>query len=303
VDSDACSASAGATVSGTYKIGEDKQGNSQNFDGKLDEIRIYNREITAYEAVQLYTGYDTDETCVDTLGTNLKALYHFTGNANDSSGNGYNGTVTGATLTTDKNSVSNQAYNFDGDSDYIDTSSTIISNMPYISVSSWLNFSSLTGTSEIIYQSLPGTDTFQIRTDSGVLGVYCYGSQVGSLYTFSSTSTWYHLVVIFNTITNFVYVYVDNSLVKSQALTMAAKISTELLGIGGDRYGNYPALSFRGKLDEIRIYDRVITDDEIDLLYVGYDNPSEGYSNKVNGITPSKINGIDVANVSKFNGI
>jgi len=28
-----------------------------------------------------------------------------------------------------------------------------------------------------------------------------------------------------------------------------------------------------------------------------------GYSNKINGITPSKINGIDVANISKFNGI
>lgn len=42
------------------------------------------------------------------------AYYPFNGNANDASGNGHNGTVTGATLTTDKSGVANRAYSFDG---------------------------------------------------------------------------------------------------------------------------------------------------------------------------------------------
>lgn len=46
------------------------------------------------------------------------------GNATDYSLNGYSTTVNGATLTTDENSISNQAYNFDGTNDYISLGTT-----------------------------------------------------------------------------------------------------------------------------------------------------------------------------------
>src|SRR5262245_58673818 len=49
----------------------------------------------------------------------LVAWYPFTGNANDSSGNGYHGTVLGPTLTTDRFGNANSAYNFDGNTNYI----------------------------------------------------------------------------------------------------------------------------------------------------------------------------------------
>ncbi|TAF12105.1 MAG: hypothetical protein EAZ75_03925, partial [Flavobacteriia bacterium] len=42
----------------------------------------------------------------------LVAYWPFSGNANDQSGNGNNGTVNGATLTTDRFGNSNSAYNF-----------------------------------------------------------------------------------------------------------------------------------------------------------------------------------------------
>ena len=42
----------------------------------------------------------------------LVGWWPFTGNANDLSGNGYNGIVNGATLTTDRFGNNNQAYNF-----------------------------------------------------------------------------------------------------------------------------------------------------------------------------------------------
>ncbi len=49
----------------------------------------------------------------------LVAYYPFIGNANDASGNGNNGTVNGATLTTDRFGSANKAYNFDGSSSYV----------------------------------------------------------------------------------------------------------------------------------------------------------------------------------------
>ena len=48
----------------------------------------------------------------------LVGWWPFNGNANDESGNGNNGTVNGATLTTDRNGMAGQAYNFDGN-DYV----------------------------------------------------------------------------------------------------------------------------------------------------------------------------------------
>src|SRR3990167_6219025 len=44
----------------------------------------------------------------------LVAFYPFNGNANDESGNGNDGTVNGATLTTDRFGNTDRAYGFDG---------------------------------------------------------------------------------------------------------------------------------------------------------------------------------------------
>ena len=49
----------------------------------------------------------------------LAGWWSFTGNANDLSGNNNNGTVNGATLTTDRFGSANSAYSFDGVSNYI----------------------------------------------------------------------------------------------------------------------------------------------------------------------------------------
>ena len=49
----------------------------------------------------------------------LMGWYPFNGNANDESGNGNNGTVTGATLTADRFGVANRAYLFGGFNNFI----------------------------------------------------------------------------------------------------------------------------------------------------------------------------------------
>lgn len=54
------------------------------------------------------------------LTDSLIAYYPFDGNALDASGNGNDGTVNGATLTTDRFGNSNSAYKFDGINDYIE---------------------------------------------------------------------------------------------------------------------------------------------------------------------------------------
>lgn len=68
----------------------------------------------------------------------LIGWWPFNGNANDESGNGNNGTVNGATLTTDRNGVTNKAYNFDGvDDKIIITAQSIIPQQSNYTVSLW----------------------------------------------------------------------------------------------------------------------------------------------------------------------
>ena len=69
----------------------------------------------------------------------LVGYWPFSGNANDASSNGNNGTVNGASLTTDRNGNANSAYSYDGVNDYIQVPhSSSISITGDITMSAWV---------------------------------------------------------------------------------------------------------------------------------------------------------------------
>ncbi len=68
----------------------------------------------------------------------LVGWWPFNGNANDESGNGNNGTVNGATLTSDRFGNGNKAYSFDGIDDFIQTSYSGILNNQSRTISFWI---------------------------------------------------------------------------------------------------------------------------------------------------------------------
>ena len=77
------------------------------------------------------------------LSRGLIAYFPFTGNANDSSGNGHNGVARNATLTMDRNGISNSAYYFNGNSSYIKVPNHKDLNLTgSFSISSWFNLKS-----------------------------------------------------------------------------------------------------------------------------------------------------------------
>jgi hypothetical protein len=73
--------------------------------------------LTLVIAIVTFAATNTLPSYVPTNG--LVGYWGFNGNANDQSGNGNNGTVNGATLTTDRFGNSNSAYSFDGN-DFIE---------------------------------------------------------------------------------------------------------------------------------------------------------------------------------------
>lgn len=74
------------------------------------------------------------------LPSGLIAYYPFNGNAIDSSGNGLNGSVFGATLANDRFGNPNSAYSFNGTTNYIVVANNSKLNAYPISVSCWFKF-------------------------------------------------------------------------------------------------------------------------------------------------------------------
>ena len=76
----------------------------------------------------------------------LVAYYSFSGNANDESGNGHNGIVNGATLTTDRFGNLDSAYNFFLENDYISLDENLVfTDADGFTVSIWMKKEDFTG--------------------------------------------------------------------------------------------------------------------------------------------------------------
>jgi len=212
----------------------------------------------------------------------LISYWPFNGNANDASGNGNNGTVAGATLTTDRFNVANNAYLFSG-TNVINVPHNASLNSYPLTVSAWIKTDATftTGNGGIIkkYVSASWNGWFlelQINSASnstvipgylrsaspctGVIEGYSICSNpVGMNYSGAVNNTnWHHLV--FRVDANSGVLYLDGILVSQQAWigTAGGYTTTTPLTIG---------TNFKGKIDDIGIWNRSLSSSEIINLY------------------------------------
>ena len=215
------------------------------------------------------------------LTNGLIAYYPFTGNANDYSGNGNNGVVYGAILTSDRNGISNTAYNFDGLTNYISLPLlTRLNGLSKASFSFWIKTSSLNNSGTIIGHF--GNNNGAVGANPGIfIGTYSsnqimvsnYSGMSGSSSSSISQNQWHHIVVLFDgtQISNSLKTtfYVDNMQVASTVVQINNTIgnaTSSFIGrrnIDFDRYGDY----FKGQIDDVRVYDRILSTYEISYLY------------------------------------
>lgn len=216
----------------------------------------------------------------------LVGWWPFNGNANDESGNGHDGTVIGAIQTTDRLGNSNRAYNFSGTNNVINlaNSQNIVSGS--FSVSAWCTIENLTPPNydaSIIGQlSQPINDRkwlFGFRAYQGNSGTSNYlFNNSGVMQTFydqnwfPQTSTWYHITWVFNAGTS-IDTYLNGVLHFSQTTTMLNinnVANNVLTRIGNAEDTDTPNnLPWIGKIDDIGIWNRVLTQQEITNLYDG----------------------------------
>lgn len=226
--------------------------------------------------------------------TGLVAFYSFSGNAEDTSGNGNDGTVEGAALKHDRYGNPNSAYQFDGVDDRI----VILDNEDFtvsdVTISAWVLTTNKSDYKHII--SCYGTNTvdqwYNLYLNSGS-GMPQWQVDPGSGSPPIATGTtdladgaWHHVVGVRDTKNSLLRVYVDGVLEGT-----CSSISTNFLNPSTDFWiGGQAAWSsryFDGTIDDVRIYNRVLVENEIyQLSDSDLDQLSDFDENNIHGSNP-----------------
>jgi hypothetical protein len=249
------------------RIGADNELPPYYFNGKIDDVRIYNRALSASEIQALYN-----------LDTGLVAYYPFNGNANDESGNGNHGQASGATLTQDRFGNPDSAYYFDGVDNYIeipDNDTLDITNA--ITITAWIKPTDLTKLYQYVVVKRddsppdgPGGNVYDLDIYPGkVRSIFHY--QGGGSTTKEATGNtsiieniWQHIAVTWDG--TIITVYYNGQPDGTGPFSGLIKTSGRRLEIGS--YSGGAATFFKGIIDEVRIYNRALSASEIQALYM-----------------------------------
>jgi Concanavalin A-like lectin/glucanases superfamily/Secretion system C-terminal sorting domain len=238
-------------------------GSGGYFKGRLDDIRIYDAALADAQVLQLYTNESSG----------LVAYYPFNGNANDESGNGNNGTVNGATLTTDRFGNANKAYSFTNPGHIEVPNSNIFGDE--FTVSYWFKINYYPGQRGVMSNVAVPNGGFQQAFDgttfSYILGYSFIGGYSPNYFYANYTmqepvSQWHHLAMTYKklgTYSSETRLYINGDLKKTDVHVMPITYTPNAPFYIGQ---NHSGLNFQGDLDDIRIYNRNLSPNEIAQL-------------------------------------
>lgn len=238
----------------------------------------------------------------------LIGWYPFNGNTNDESGNGNDGVNNGGVLDSDKDGNPSSSYYFDGNSGIDIPNSSLQGDF---TISFWMNPS----VGDYIYYPV------ELRSDSvpdfpgiGISGnnppcnldtsiVYLFDGESGCYNVLNSNlqynNSQFHFVVVSRMDTSY-RITIDNSSVYDDTTLNIFSINSVVLGIRENGYG------FTGILDDIGIWERYLTDEEISGMFNEIPLNTENVKNlplfKVYPNPTSDFLQIDCGDISTING-
>ncbi len=304
-----------ANSSNNWHFGLDAGGTYGGYNGKMDDVRIYNRVFSPREVSQLYEWapgpvgyYDMNEN----TGTST---------VNDRSGNGYTGTMNGSMTESDwVPGKYSSALDFDGTDDYVSAGDiSDLNAAANFTSSAWVykagnaagaatngaiagkwNTGAAAGWFIDFNDSDHATEANQIRFF--ISGVSDTSLSSGSTV---SSNAWHYITVKYDGVNK--YIYVDGIQVASEATTGTPTSTTDPFQIGFDTTSGGGNNYFNGRIDDVKIYNYARTQKQIiaDMNAghpsvgspvgspVGYWKFDEGYGSTVNnsGNVGSTLNG------------
>ena len=225
------------------------------------------RAIAIDEGGNLWFG---TELGVSKLSLDLVGWWPFNGNANDESGNGNNGIVYGATLTTDRFGDANNAYYFDGIGDLITIQNSATLCPPHYTLSAWFKFTTDNQNNKSIlskaFSDAEGISYGIYYDNNQLTGIYGSGSKLSYPATFIKEN-WYHVLFICDTNLNITKLYLNGIIVTDGFVNENTVYDTLPLLIGAESDSSGLQKYFEGSIDDIRIYKRAISESEVQNLY------------------------------------
>lgn len=245
------------TNAGNAQIGS-AWGNSRYFDGFIDEVRIYNSALTEDEIQQ-------DK---DSAYPIKRAVAAFSFNSATTPGKDSHIWVKGK---------ENSALSFDGANDYVGSTNAPF-NLNTVTVAAWvkLPIQQITSQPRVVSKETGGGYSAGWRLDIGVSGkrAVAYFDVTNGTASVPTTgndgsysindSVWHHLVGVVNS--SHVAVYVDGALNEINTHSLKGNYFGSNPLVIGD-VSNLGNAWFRGTIDEVMIYNRVLSETEISALY------------------------------------
>jgi hypothetical protein len=209
----------------------------------------------------------------------LVANYPFNGNANDESGNGLNLTKYGdPTLTIDRKGNIDRAYYFNGNTDYFyHNDCDLLNPATDFTLNCWINSSGMDDAQDVIistfddasisvggYQlSIGGNNevVFEVRNSNNMdIAVPRIPFEI------KYRDKWTMVTCIYTS--EVAKLYLDGSIVNSVTLTdIIGYGMTNNFRIGTNPHHNDSQRMYKGSIDDVRIYNRALSELEITMLY------------------------------------
>jgi hypothetical protein len=263
-------------VSGTVDAGgKISVGDHKNlmFVGRIDDIRLWDQalnsavlaQIHAPEAVEPYEV--VDETELPGMPEPV-ARYLCDGNAEDSSGRGNHGVVNGAELIEDRVGNPERAYLFYKRPHKIKiprTDATTFASGSF-TASFWVRpADEPVGVVELLSNAGGGTPFWAFRyTHEGRVNFYLRNQEgdASSLQAPLSPGVWHHVMGARNAATRTMTLFVDGLPVKT-----GSAVSGSVDSLGPIYAGDHGNLLFIGRMDEITLWDRAMSDDNMAVFH------------------------------------
>ena len=212
----------------------------------------------------------------DSITGDIIAHYMLDGNVRDTSVNGVDGSLYGnPQITSDRYNNPNSALHFDGADDFILAD---IGNHDPIAISLWFaHRNNEIGRAYVIFDY--GENAFRSEVDmtSGATRTYCYINDTDLIemrspkMDFSSDIAWHHLYIDSGSDTTNPRMYIDGILEGMLEQKQVLNIITSQIYFGRASTDTFTQASyFDGKIDDIIIYNRILSEEKIDSLFGNY---------------------------------
>ncbi len=255
------------------------------FNGVLDDIRIYNRALAPSE-VKGYCGTCNVPPPLTDCDTNgLVLCMSMDGNANDSTKYAHHGIVRGATPTTNRFGNTNSAYSFNGISNYINLGNKSLLKPNKATISMWVKPNAIS-TSGFGYSFNPIMVTGNTNSPGHFYEAYFLGistsgnnkfhvsswnpsptiSGGGSSVQNFNLNTWHHLTTTIDN--DSIKIYINGVLDKAYFKGFATNYSSiDSIIIANSGNSTFHQRFFNGAIDDIKMYNRVLSASEVSNLY------------------------------------